>query len=111
MSHHGKWQSIHWSHMEWSALGSETQEVEILIRDIICEAVFKKWPQGFSKDTKYIFFFPNLYPAQSLFCTQWCVLVTFEAQFVKPAKIFNIFEELILKTLSSFISSQFNFKY
>ena len=49
---------------------------------------------------------PNLYPAQSLFCTQWCVLVTFEAQFVKPAKIFNIFEELILKTLSSFISSQ-----
>jgi len=53
----------------------------------------------------------HLGPAQSLFCTQWCVLVTFEAQFVKPAKIFNIFEELILKTLSCFISSQFNFKY
>ena len=58
MSHHGKWQSIHWSHMEWSALGSETQEVEILIRDIICEAIFlNKWPQGLSKDAKCIFFF------------------------------------------------------
>ena len=44
---------------------------------------------------KIYILFANLYPAQSLFCTQWCVLVTFEAQFVKPAKIFHIFEELI----------------